>query len=338
VKKRATLADVAARAGLSPTAVSRVLNDRPGARVSPEAMERIHEAARTLNYRPDPAARSLRLGKTSTVAFISDDVTVTRYASAMIRGALDVAEAAGQTVLITETGSRTSQRVDAVRAILDRRPDGIIFGLMGAKVIDLPPLPPEVPVVMLNGLSPHGHASVLPSEYAAGYAMASILVEAGHRRIGLIGHWEELATNPRVSATIGLRYAGIDAGLATRGVTPSLRYECREWEPQNGQAGMRWILDRDPAITGLICLNDRLAFGAYRVLERAGRRIPDDVSLVSFDDDVIASYLEPGLTTAAIPYEEMGRQAMEMLLAPERTTEQRLVDMPIRVRESVRSL
>lgn len=81
-----TLADVASLAGVSSTAASLVLNDRPGSRLSADAAARIRAAAEQLNYRPNPAARSLRLGKTQTVAFLSDDVTVTRYASAMIRG------------------------------------------------------------------------------------------------------------------------------------------------------------------------------------------------------------------------------------------------------------
>ena len=85
--KRTTLADVAALAGVSPTAVSLVLNDKPGSRLSADAAARIRAAAEQLDYRPNPAARSLRVGKTQTVAFLSDDETVTRYASAMIRGA-----------------------------------------------------------------------------------------------------------------------------------------------------------------------------------------------------------------------------------------------------------
>ena len=102
--KRPTLADVAARAGMSKTAVSLVLNDRPGSRLSADAVARIQAAARELNYRPNAQARSLRLGRTGTVGFISDDVTVTRFASAMIRGLLDVADERDQGVLIAETG------------------------------------------------------------------------------------------------------------------------------------------------------------------------------------------------------------------------------------------
>ena len=121
-EKRTTLADVAALAKVSPTAVSLVLNDRP-TRLSSDAVGRIRAAAEHLDYRPNPAARSLRLGKTQTVGFLSDDVTVTRYASAMIRGLLDVAEQHRHTVLIAETGSNPRRVKEALRAMLDRQPE-----------------------------------------------------------------------------------------------------------------------------------------------------------------------------------------------------------------------
>ena len=101
---RVTIADVAAKAGLSKSAVSLILNDRPGTRLSPETAERVRRIAEELNYRPNPAARTLFFGKAPMIGFVSDDVTLTRYASAMIRGLLDVAEDREHTVLIAETG------------------------------------------------------------------------------------------------------------------------------------------------------------------------------------------------------------------------------------------
>lgn len=159
--KRATLADVAQLAGLSTTTVSMVLNDRPNTRLSAEAAERVRAAAAKLNYRPNPAARGLRLGKTRTVGFISDEVTITRYASAMIRGLLEVAEERDHTVLITESGRQLDRISSALDLMLDRQADGIVFGLMGAKQIEVPPVSVDVPVVLTNATS--GRASVRPS-------------------------------------------------------------------------------------------------------------------------------------------------------------------------------
>ena len=338
MRKRPTLADVAELSGMSTTAVSLVLNNRPGSRLSDEAVERIREAARTLDYRPNPAARSLRLGKTRTVGFISADVTVTRFASGMIRGALDVADAHDHTVLIAETGSDPKKVKRALAAMLDRRADGVIFSPMGAKEIDVPDLPFDVPVVLLNAASAQGLPSVLPAERDAGYEVAKFLIDQGHRRIAMIGYSEMLHTDRRQSATIGERYAGIFQALDEAGIELAARFDEWLWEPEAGYRGMNEILDSGVHLTALVALNDRMAFGAYQALIERGRSIPADLSIASFDDEVIASYLRPGLTTARIPYEQMGRRAMEMLLSPDRPMDQVLVPMPLVVRGSVQAL
>ena len=337
--RRVTLADVADRAGVSKTAASLVLNGRPGSRLSEDVADRVRAAAAALSYRPNPAARSLRLGRTQIVGFVSDDVTITRYASAMIRGALDVAEQLDHTVLIAETGSDPRRRDDAVQAIVDRRPDGLVFGLMGAKQLDVPAAAEGVPLVMLNGVSSDGRPSVVPAEFEAGVAVADLLVQAGHRRIGVIGYPVALLFDPRVSVTIGGRVAGIESALARAGVQVAAKVEHQHWEPHHGYTSTQVVLDADPSITALICMNDRLAFGAYQALQGRGLTVPDDISIASFDDDEIAGYLRPGLTTARIPYEEMGRVAMTMLLRPEPDgSAHRMVPMPLQVRGSVRSL
>jgi LacI family transcriptional regulator len=334
--RRVTMADVAERAGVSKTAVSLVLNDRPGTRLSKDVADRVRAAAAELDYRPNPAARALRKGTSQIVGFISDEVTITRYASAMIRGALDIAQQHEHTVLIAETGINRERRDRAVQTVLDQRPDGLIFGLMGARQIEVPTIPADLPVVILNGISAADHPSVLPAEFSAGSDVAEALVVAGHRRIGLIGSAGLDVVDPRVSATIGDRLAGIRAVLSQAGAAVVEVGAGLEWEPQLGHRATHEILDAHPQLSGLICLNDRLAFGAYQALQERGRHIPDDISVVSFDDDEIAAYLRPQLTTARIPYEEMGRQAMAMVL--DRTEDRfcrRRVPMPVQHRGSV---
>jgi LacI family transcriptional regulator len=336
--RRVTLAQVAERAGVSKTAVSLVLNDRPGSRLSEELADRVRAAAAELDYRPNPAARSLRLGKTEIVGLISDEVTITRYASAMIRGALDVAQQHNHTVLIAETGSERRRREQAVQAMLDRRPDGLIFGLMGAKRIDVPRATSGLPVVILNGTGSAKHSSVIPAEFEAGSEIANLVVQAGHRRIAIVGYPSAPLFDPRISVTIRDRLAGIQAALDQAGITVTAKVEGQYWEPQLGYQATQHILARHREITALICMNDRLAFGAYQAIHERGLRVPDDISIASFDDDEIARYLRPQLTTAQIPYEQMGREAMTMLLDPTASPEQRLVPMPLQRRASVRTL
>jgi LacI family transcriptional regulator len=336
MKKRPTLADVAARAGLSKTAVSLVLNNRPGSRLSAEAAQRIHEAARELNYRPNPAARSLRIGRTNTIGFISDEVTVTRFASAMIRGLLDVADEHDHGVLIAETGNHPKQLAKALESMIDRQVDGIVFGSLTARLLDLPELPEHVRAVTANCTSPSAHSAVLPAEHDAGYAVARLLIEAGHGAgIGIVGHAPVAIADPRVSATIGKRFSGIHQALGEAGVEPIAVAEFEVWEPWHGYDATREMLDSGAPVTGLICLNDRVAFGAYQALQERGLRVPDDVSIASFDDDEVAAYLRPGLTTARLPYEEMGRRAMAQLMDPDAPTGELLVPMPVQLRESI---
>ncbi|GAA1501491.1 LacI family DNA-binding transcriptional regulator [Terrabacter terrae] len=337
--KRPTLADVAARAGLSKTAVSLVLNDRPGSRLSADAVARIHEAASELGYRPNAQARSLRLGTTGTIGFISDDVTVTRFASAMIRGLLDAADERDRGVLIAETFQHPKQLRTAMEAMADRQVDGLIFGALAARLLDLPPLPDGLRAVTVNCVNPDVPVAVLPDEEEAGYAVTRQLLDSGHGAgLGIIGNAPIARSDPRVSVTISRRFDGIERALREAGVTPVAIEDIEKWEPWNGYDATARVLDSGAAVTGLLCLNDRVAFGAHQALTERGLRVPDDLSIASFDDDELASYLRPGLTTARLPYQEMGRQALELLLDADAAPGEHLVDMPLQVRGSIRSL
>jgi len=333
VTKRPTLADVAARAGMSKTAVSLVLNDRPGSRLSADAAARIHDAARELDYRPNAQARSLRLGTTGTVGFISDDVTVTRFASAMIRGLLDAADELDRGVLIAETFKHPKQMRKAMEAMVDRQVDGLIFGALSARMIDLPALPHGMRAVTVNCVNSGVPVAVLPDEEQAGYAVTRELVDAEHGEgIAIIGNAPVARTDPRISVTIGRRFNGIDRALAEAGVTPVVVADIEYWEPWHGYDATLRVLASGAPVTALLCLNDRVAFGAQQAMQERGLRIPDDLSVASFDDDQIAAYMRPGLTTARLPYESMGRRAMELLLAGDEQTGEHL-----QKRQSIRS-
>ncbi|MFT4233101.1 MAG: LacI family DNA-binding transcriptional regulator [Leucobacter sp.] len=333
--RRPTLADVARLAGMSTAAVSMILNDRPGSRLSADAVERVRAAAEELGYRPNPAAQSLRLGRTRTIGFVSDQVTLTRYASAMIGGVLEAARAHGRTVLMAETG-RGGEMAEAVEEMTDRRVDGLLIGLMAARLIDVPQTPPQLPVVLVNGVSPEGHACVLPDERRAGAAVVEHLVEHGHRRIGIVGDLPAAMTVARASATIDQRFAGIADALERTSITP-VRVAVPGWSPQVGYEYGGRLLDAHPELTAVIAGTDGVALGIFQAAAERGLRIPDDLSVVSFDDEELATYLRPGLTTARLPYEEMGRLGVEMLLGAQ-PAERTLLPMPLVVRGSACSI
>jgi LacI family transcriptional regulator len=331
---RATLADVARLSGLSKTAASMVLNGREGTRLSAEAHRRVFAAAATLGYRPNLAARSLRTQKSSTFAFISDIVATTRFAGDMIRGALDAAREHDHVLLIAETQGDEGFEQHAIEAMLDRQVDGVIYAAMATRELTVPPALLAQPTVLLNGSS-DDRPCVMPDDERAGQTVASALLEAGHRdRIALIGRNRLKETDPEVSLAAKARLRGIERALKTYGNRLLASVACRDWLPEQGYAAMRSLLRKRVRPSGVICMNDRLAFGVYQALAEAGIIVPHDMSVVSFDDDAIADWLRPGLSTAALPHEQMGRRAVELLLAWP-TTERCLVPMPLRRRGSI---
>ena len=262
--------DVARLAGVSKTAASLALNAPPGSRLSAETVTRVREAAQSLGYRPNPAARSLRLGTTRTVGVISDEVIITRYASAMITGALDVAQETDHTLLISEANGDPARMAEAIEATLDRHADGVLFAVMAAKLVELPPLPERLRVVLVNGTGTKGEPAVLPAEYEAGFGIAAELLQAGHRDVAIVGHPPDDRLRAEHTVTVGTRLNGIRAAFQQAGVEPALRLEATQWEPDVGYELTRRVLAGGRPVTALLCMNDRLAFGAYQALQESG--------------------------------------------------------------------
>lgn len=333
--KRVTLADVARRAGMSSAAASMILNGRPDTRLSQEAHERVNAAAAELGYRPNLAARGLRTDKTQTIGFISDLVATTRFASGLIKGALEAAEHANHVLLVAETGGDPRREADAIAALVDRQVDGIVFATMRARELFIPDLPESTRVVLLNATNAKFATSVLPDEEAGGRAAVDLLTSAGHADgIVLLGQNDESERELFRSTTVARRVAGIRDAMRARGLDFLVEESIWLWEPQHGYTATLDVLDRFPEVRALVCLNDRLAFGAYQALADRGLRVPEDVSIVSFDNDELAAYLRPGLTTVALPHEEMGARAIELLLA-ESGPGETLVEMPVIERASI---
>lgn len=332
-KKRVTLADVARLAGLSTTAASMILTGRPDTRLSADAHAKVHAAAASLGYRPNVAARALRTDKSRSIAFISDYVATTRFASGLIRGALAAAEEAKHVMLVLETGGEPAREIQAVEAALDRQVDGLIFAAMRAREVFVPDLPINVPTVMLNGTSARFPVSVLPDEYRGGEQAVELLRAAGITEgVVLLGHNADEEAGLFRSETIARRFAGIRAAMQSAGMRFLAELSCWNWEPGHGYELTRKQL-KAARPRAILCLNDRLAFGAYQALAEAGLKVPEDVALVSFDNDELASYLRPGLTTIGLPHEEMGRRAVELLLSGANAPE--LIAMPVIERGSL---
>ena len=256
--KRVTLADVARKAGLSPAAASMILNGRPDTRLSADAHERVHAAAAELGYRPNVAARSLRTDRTLTIGFVSDVVATTRFASGLIRGALEAAEQAGHVVLVLETGGEPARESVAIEAALDRQVDGIIFATMRARELFVPDLPASTRAVMLNATNARYPTSVLPDEERGGRDAVRLLAEAGHRDgIVLVGQNDQVEQNLFRSATVAQRIFGVRDEMARRGLVFASEESCWDWEPDYGYDITTALIDRGAPVKALTRIEHR---------------------------------------------------------------------------------
>ncbi len=331
--QRATLLQVAQRAGVSRSTASFVLTGRHvDMRISEDARQRVLRAAQELDYRPNLMARSLRTKVTRTIALVSDTIASDPYAGRAIHGALAAAVAHGHLLFIGETEGDPVVEEKLISDFLDRQVDAFLYASMFTRHVRLPKLLRGRPVVLLNCLTRSAkpaHHTVIPDELAAGWSAAKVVVEAGHRDgIHLVGDPAEHLFAGRE------RLAGLREGLATAGVKPAGVIECNWW-PDSAYDAVSRALAGGLRPKALICLNDRVAFGAYQALREAGVTIPDDISVVSFDDSDLAAWLRPQLTSISLPHYQLGWQAVELLLSRDADPRVVRVPMPVRHRASI---
>lgn len=328
--RRVTLVDVAARAGVSRTTASFVLSGRRDMRISVDAEQRVMRAARELNYRPNLMARGLRTSLTHTIGLISDTLATEPFAGEVVRGALATALHHHRLLFIGESEGDPAVEEGLVQDMLDRGVDGFLYATMFTRQVKLPAALRGHPHVLLNCLNRDRNATaVVPDERAAGRAAARVLIDAGHRGgIHLIG------SSPASVYAAKERVAGIDETLAAAGTKLAGKVAC-EWWPESACQAVADLLAKGVRPAALICLNDRIAFGAYQAVQEAGLAVPGDVSVVSFDDSDLASWVRPALTSVALPHVELGRRAVELLLDAGHGPGVRMIPMPLHARDSV---
>lgn len=310
--KNIGIKDVAVAAGVSVTTVSHVLNDVAYARVSPKTRDIVKETAARLGYGPNRLARALRTQHTGMLGLISEEIATTPHAGRIILGADEAARARGYNLMIiniSSTASPESREAD-VEALLERQVDGILYATMYHREVTLPAGLKRVPAVLVDADSLSGpFTSVVPDEEGGARAAVQSLLDAGHTRIGFLNNTDDVpATRDRLR---GFRETLSNAGLDGDGAP----VESELSEAEGGYVAGRRMLQGPDRPTGLFCYNDRMAMGAYRAAAELGLRIPEDLSVVGFDDqELIAANLYPGLTTVALPHYEMGAWAAESLI------------------------
>jgi LacI family transcriptional regulator len=323
---------VARLAGVSPATVSFVLNQTAGQTISAETRQRVLHAVAELDYRPNRAAQGLSRGRTETIGFVSHDVDFGEFAASAIKGAHEACVRQGNLLLLVSTGGSNQLAAQLIGDLLDRQADALIFAAVGTRSVVLPEAASRVPVVLLNCFAAHDPApAILPDEVRGGREATQALLDLGHRDIAyLTGKPSQWATKARLR---GFRDALRGAGLNPREhvVLPG------NYHADSGYELVRTLLKRDHPPTAIMCGNDRMAVGALLALFEAGLRVPEDVSVLGYDDQFqLAAEVRPALSTMRLPYDVMGRLAAEQLAAggPAARNGRTLVHCPLVIRDS----
>jgi DNA-binding LacI/PurR family transcriptional regulator len=283
-----TLEQVAALAGVSRATVSRVVNGSP--RVSPERRALVEQAIGKLGYVPNRAARSLVTRRSDSVALVVFEPEARVFAEPFFAGmARGVASALAATdlQLVLLMAQDPAQRERVVRYIVNHHADGVLLASLHGE----DPLP--------RRLADAG----VPTE-AVAYLAAN-----GRQRIATITGTQDLSVGRD-------RLDGYQDALRAAGLPVDMRLvEPGDFSEESGHRAMAALLDREPDLDAVFAASDLMALGAMRVLKDTGRKVPEQVAVVGFDDSVLARHAEPQLTTVRQPVEEMGRQMTRLLLA-----------------------
>ena len=306
---RVTMAEVAAKAGVSSTTVSFVLSDRPGAAISEETATRVRSAAAELGYRYNAAARALALSRTHLVGVVTDVVT-SPFAGDAILGAQARAWDSGLQVLIaTSVVHQGTLDPAPFDMLMGRQIDGLAVIMTSHSRLRLPESVRSLPVVLVNSADEDGIVpAVIPDEEAGGRDATEHLLAAGHRRIAMINLESDAiaAIDRRAGYTEALRTAGIQ-------LDPELVHEGPA-DAHHGYDAMRELLNLEQPPTAVFCATDRIAMGAYDAIKESGLSIPGDLSVIGFDDQqILTEFLRPELTTMRLPFREMADRAIELL-------------------------
>jgi DNA-binding LacI/PurR family transcriptional regulator len=324
------MGDVARLAGVSHQTVSRVLNDSSS--VSPGTRARVLDAMRQLDYRPNPAAKSLVTGRSQTLGVVSFDTTLFGPASTLA-GIERAARAVRYAVSVASLKSvDRASVVEAIERLRDQSVAGIVVVAPTAATFDaLAAVPPHTPLVAVEG-DPHRDFPVVAVDQALGARMATeYLLRQGHRRVWHIrGPESWLEAEGRVQ---GWREA-----LQAAGIEPPEPLLTGDWSPASGyEAGL--ALAGRPEVGAVFVANDQMAVGLLRAMHERGRGVPEDVSVVGFDDIPEAAYLTPPLTTVHQPFDEVGRRSLALLMeqieAGERIKRREIVSPRLVERRSV---
>ena len=314
-KDNITIYDIARMAEVSVSTVSRVLNGKSV--VNEQTRQKVLNIMAMHNFQPNRLAQSLLKKESMTIGCILPDITNLFFSTVFLQAELYTAEL-GYTMLLCNSLNNRDMESNYLRVLLERRVDGILF--MGGRINDSKPrselveemqtIVERVPLVMINGQMPDVDAYVIQSDESQGFTdLIQYLYNIGHRKMALIGG----ATG--VTPT-DVKMSAFNKTVETLGfLTHPSWIIPRGFSVESGVEAMQLLLQQAELPTAVLAINDQVAIGAIKEAQRQGLRVPEDISVVGFDDTFLAQVCTPALTTVNQNYTQLARIAMDTLIA-----------------------
>ncbi|TQQ50443.1 substrate-binding domain-containing protein [Vibrio cholerae] len=332
----ATMKDIARLAGVSTSTVSHVINKSRF--VSDEIAERVSNAAQQLNYAPSALARSLKMNRTKTIGMLVTTST-NPFFGEVVKGVERSCYHQGYNLILCNTEGDNQRMKASINTLLQKRVDGLLLmcSTLEGERLDVFDRYPDIPIVVMDwGPILFASDKIQDNSLQGGYMAAKHLIECGHKEIGCI-------TGPLIRHQAQMRYEGYKRALAEAGIAinPDWIVES-DFECEGGYQAFEKLYQRGKLPSALFVSNDMMAMGVIQAASQRGLRVPDDLSLIGYDDVHIAKFMTPALTTIHQPKYRLGKAAVDTLLYrlenPDTTAQVVQLEPTLVVRSSVCSL
>jgi len=305
--RRVTLRDVAREAGVSVNTVSRALNGKPD--VSPETRAKVLKVAERLGYRPNRLARGLRSNKTGTIGVIVTDIA-NPFFGALVKGVEEAARKSSYSIILQDTDEDYEREEEAIQVMLAERVDGLLITPVQTGTETIERLKESgLPFVLLGRYFDNLETDyVVTDDVRGGYLATEHLIKLGHTRIAMIN-------GPLHISSAKERFEGYKRALAHHGIElDESLVSAGAVTMEDGYRAAQALIQRRKRPTAVFCYSDFVAFGVTKAIREHGLRIPNDIAIVGYDDVDFSSYIDVPLTTVRIFKEELGKQAVALLL------------------------
>ncbi|BCK25797.1 TPA: substrate-binding domain-containing protein [Vibrio cholerae] len=304
----ATMKDIARLAGVSTSTVSHVINKSRF--VSDEIAERVNNAAQQLNYAPSALARSLKMNRTKTIGMLVTTST-NPFFGEVVKGVERSCYHQGYNLILCNTEGDNQRMKASINTLLQKRVDGLLLmcSTLEGERLDVFDRYPDIPIVVMDwGPILFASDKIQDNSLQGGYMAAKHLIECGHKEIGCI-------TGPLIRHQAQMRYEGYKRALAEAGIAinPDWIVES-DFECEGGYQAFEKLYQRGKLPSALFVSNDMMAMGVIQAANQRGLRVPDDLSLIGYDDVHIAKFMTPALTTIHQPKYRLGKAAVDTLL------------------------